>query len=501
MNAHTEVRTGAEASHAMSNKDVLLLIDGQWRPSTEGARFTRCNPLDSQLFTTACAAKEVDAIAAVNAASEAFAKWSKVGPGERRKLLNRAALELESRLPAFHEAMTTELGATDVWIRRNVANAATTIREAAALTTQIAGEVIPSNVPGNVALAIRQPAGVVLGIAPWNAPVTLAVRAIATPLACGNTVVLKGSEFCPRTHALIAEAFHEAGFPAGVVNFLIHEASDAANVVEAMIQHSAVRRVNFTGSTRVGRIIAQLCAKNLKPVVLELGGKAPFVVLEDAELPAAVSAALFGAFGNSGQICMSSERLIVIESVADAFVSQLVKRVDALSLGDPRQGQFALGPVADLSTVKRCNAMIDDALSKGAVLACGGKSDSCLMPATLLDHVTSDMDIYYNETFGPVKAIVRVRDPEHAVQTANDSAYGLSAAVFSRDIARAWSIAARIESGICHINGATVHDEPQMPFGGLRDSGLGRFGGKAGIEAFTETRWLTMQTVPREFPF
>jgi benzaldehyde dehydrogenase (NAD) len=268
-----------------------------------------------------------------------------------------------------------------------------------------------------------------------------------------------------------------------------------------MVAHPAVRRVNFTGSTRVGKIIAGVCAKYLKPAVLELGGKAPFLVLEDADLDAAVNAAAFGAFANSGQICMSTERIIVDEKVADAFVAKLVAKAKTLPLGDPRKGPVVLGSVIDMATVQRCNAMIDDALSKGAKLVCGGKADSTLMPATLIDHVTPQMAIYHEESFGPVKGIVRVQGMDAAVACANDNPFGLSSAVFSRDIGKGWSVARRIESGICHVNGPTVHDEAQMPFGGVKESGFGRFGGRAGVDAFTELRWVTIQTSDRHYPF
>jgi len=375
------------------------------------------------------------------------------------------------------------------------------LREAASITTQISGEVIPSDVPGSLALAVRRPAGVVLGIAPWNAPVILGIRAIATPLACGNTVIFKASELCPAVHGLIVDAFEDAGFPPGVVNFITNAPDDAAEIVEAIVAHPALRRVNFTGSTRVGKLVAQTCARYLKPVVLELGGKAPMVVLADADLDAAVNGAAFGAFANSGQICMSTERLVVDRAIADAFVQKLAAKAAGLPLGDPRKGPVVLGSVVDAATVERCNALIDDALAKGATLVCGGKAENTLMPATLLDHVTADMRIYHEESFGPVKPVVRVDGIDDAVRVANDNPYGLSAAVFSRDITRAWDVANRIDSGICHINGPTVHDEAHMPFGGVKDSGYGRFGGKAGIDAFTELRWITIQTTDRHYPF
>jgi benzaldehyde dehydrogenase (NAD) len=397
--------------------------------------------------------------------------------------------------------MAAETGSSGLWAGFNVHLAADMLVEAAALTTQIEGEVIPSNVPGSLALAVRQPVGVVLGIAPWNAPIILGVRAIAVPLACGNTVVLKGSEMSPATHGLIIQAMQEAGLPKGVVNFVTNAPADAGEVVEAMIAHPAVRRVNFTGSTHVGRIIAGTCAKYLKQSVLEFGGKAPLLVLDDADLDAAVNGAIFGAFANSGQICMSTERIIVDKQVADAFVAKFAARAKSLPLGDPRKGPVVLGSVVAMSTVERCNALIDDALAKGAKLVCGGKAENTLMPATLIDFVTPDMRIYGEETFGPVKAIVRVDGEDAAVACANDNVFGLSAAVFTRDTARGWRVAQRIESGICHVNGPTVHDEAQMPFGGVKGSGWGRFGGRAGIEAFTELRWITVQTTDRHYPF
>lgn len=484
--------------------DVQMLIGGQSVSASSGATFERRNPLSESVASRAPAANAQDARAAVDAAALALPAWAAMGPNARRALLTKAAHELEARAAAFADAMANETGASGLWAGFNVHLGAGMLLEAAALTTQINGEVIPSDTSGSLAMALRVPAGVVLGIAPWNAPIILAVRALAVPLACGNTVVLKGSELCPATHGLIVQALQAAGLPPGVVNFVTNAPADAGAVVEAMISHPAVRRVNFTGSTRVGRIIAETCARHLKPAVLELGGKAPLVILDDADLDAAVAAAAFGAFMNSGQICMSTERMVVDQKIADEFVAKLKTKAESLPMGDPRDtsgGPKVLGSVVDRSTVERCNAMIDDALAKGATLVCGGKSDSLIMPATVLDHVTSDMHIYSEESFGPVKPVVRVDGVDAAVACANDNAYGLSAAVFGRDVARAWGVAQRIQSGICHINGPTVHDEAQMPFGGVKDSGYGRFGGKAGIDAFTELRWITLQTTPRHYPF
>jgi benzaldehyde dehydrogenase (NAD) len=341
---------------------------------------------------------------------------------------------------------------------------------------------------------------VVRGIAPWNAPIILAVRAIATPLACGNTVILKASEICPKTHGLIVEAFIQAGFTGGIVNLITNAPKDAAEIVGALIDHKAVKRINFTGSTAVGRIVAVRAAQNLKPVLLELGGKAPLLVLDDADLDEAVKAAAFGAFMNQGQICMSTERIIVMESIAEAFVAKFQAKVSSMATGNPRAGKTPLGAVIDLNTVRHVDSLVADAMGQGAAKINGGTTEGVLMPATVIDKVTPRMKLFRDESFGPVVAIIRARDEAEAIALANDTEYGLSAAVFTKDTARGLRVAKQINSGMCHINGPTVHDEAQMPFGGVKASGYGRFGGKAGIDSFTELRWITIETLPGHFP-
>jgi vanillin dehydrogenase len=448
----------------------------------------------------AAAASVADAQAAADAAAAAFPAWSKLGPNARRSVLLKAANLLEGRAAEFVNLMAAEIGATAGWAQFNVKLAAGMLREAASLTTQITGEIIPSDKPGCVSMAVRQPAGVVLGIAPWNAPVILGVRAIATPLACGNTVVLKASEICPGTHHLIGAVLREAGLPAGAINVITNAPENAPEIIEALIAHPAVRRINFTGSTRVGRIIAETAARFLKPVLLELGGKASLVVLDDADLDAAVAASAFGAFMNQGQICMSTERIVVDNAVADDFVAKLAAKAESLQAGNPRHGNFALGSLVGVEAAERISGLVTDGVSKGAKLLAGGRVDGTVMSATVLDHVTPAMRLYGEESFGPVVCVIRATGVEEAVRIANDTEYGLSAAVFGRDITRALDVAHRIDSGICHINGATVHDEAQMPFGGVKASGYGRFGGKAGIAEFTELRWITIETGPQHFP-
>lgn len=479
-----------------------LIIDNTPRPAENGATFERRHPVSQEVVTTGAAATVNDAIAAAESAARAFASWSVTGPSTRRAILLKAADILEQKLPEFCEVMAAEVGSSELWARFNVLGSAALFREAAGLATQIQGETLPTDKPGTLSLTIRQAAGVVLSIAPWNGPILLGARAMAYPIVCGNPVVFKASENSPRTHALLASSLYEAGLPAGVLNFLTIAPADSGPVTEALIAHPAVRRVNFTGSTRVGRIIAETSARYLKRCLLELGGKAPFVVLDDADLDGAVNAAVFGAFLYQGQICMSTERFVVDEKIADAFVARFAERAKALVAKDPMQASDSVvGPILNAASGERINAMLQDAVDKGAVIAAGGKAKGAMMDATIVDHVKPGMTIYGEETFGPITTVVRVRDIEEAVRVANDTDYGLSAAVFSNNINRAISVATRIQAGCVHVNGATVQNEAQAPYGGMKNSGYGRFDGRAVIEEFTEIKWVTLEDSAQAYPF
>lgn len=487
----------------MSTVDVVqqdLLIGGSWTGAAGGETFERSDPFTGELVTVAAAATAADARRAADAAGAAFGDWAATAPGHRRMLLTKAADLLLERAPTVAAVMAEELGATFGWGMFNCDLASRMLREAAAQTYSVTGEVIPSDVPGSLAMGVRQPAGVVVGMAPWNAPVILSTRAVATPLAYGNTVVLKASELCPRTHAVVVHALIDAGLPEGAVNLITHSAAGAPEVVDALIAHPAVRRVNFTGSTRVGRIVAIKCAEQLKRCLLELGGKAPQVVLADADLDGAADAASFGAFMNAGQICMSTERVVADRTVAAELAAKLADRAGRLVTGDPREQATMVGPVVSETATARILQLIEDAREQGADVLTGGTADGNLIAPTVLAKVTPAMRIYSEESFGPVVAVIEADGADDAVRIANDSEFGLSAAVFGGDADVALEIARRIESGICHVNSATVHDEPQMPFGGVKSSGWGRFGGRAALEEFTELRWMSVQQGPRHYP-
>jgi benzaldehyde dehydrogenase (NAD) len=477
-----------------------LLIGGKWIGAGSGETFDRIDPYTGEVATTAAAASRDDARAAADAAAAAFGEWSATPPSARRELLQKAAALMMERAPEIAAILTAETGGTFGYGMFNCSLAAGMLGEAAAQTTAVTGDVIPSDVPGLTAMGVRQPAGVVLGIAPWNAPVILGTRAVAAPLAYGNTVVLKASEMSPRTHGEIARALSDAGLPAGVVNLVTHTREAAGDIVDELIAHPAVRRINFTGSTRVGRLVAENAGRHLKRVLLELGGKAPLIVLADADLDEAVAAAKFGAFMHQGQICMSTERIVVDRSVADEVASRLGEKAAALKVGDPRDPSTEIGPLVSAESVARVGELVDDARSHGATVVVGGEADGPCYKPTVLAGVKPQMRIYYEESFGPVVGIVPVDGPDEAVRVANDTEYGLAASVFGADVPTALDLARQIESGICHVNGATLHDEPQMPFGGVKASGFGRFGGKAAIDEFTELRWITVQTGSRHYP-
>ncbi len=480
--------------------EAKLFIGGKPVAASNGATYERLDPITQRVATRAAAASRKDALEAANAAAAAFPAWSSSAPGMRATLLARAADILEERRSEFAEVMAEEIGASEAWAWFNCDLGEDLLRHAASMTDRLTEIPQPETRKGVRSLAVRQPAGVVLGIAPWNAPVVLGVRAIAMPLACANTVVLKASELCPKTHGLIVEVLNDAGLPAGVVNLVTNAAENAPELVEALIAHAAVRRVNFTGSTRVGRTVAEVCARHLKPCLLELSGKAPLIVLDDADIDAAVEAAAYGAFFNQGQVCISTERVILDRRIADAFMEKFARKAASLEAGDPRTGQFPLGSLISREAAIRIKGLIDDALAKGAVLAAGGGVDNTIMQATVLDEVNSAMRIYYEESFGPVAAVIRVDGVEEAVSVANDTEYGLAAAVFGRDTERALAIARRLETGICHINAATIYDEPESPFGGVKASGYGRFGGEAAVHEFTELRWIAQHEAGRHYP-
>jgi vanillin dehydrogenase len=480
-----------------------LLIAGEHVPAAGGERTEDRDPYTGEVVATVAAGGPADATRAVDAAAAAFEAWAAMAPAEKRKLFLGAADRLESRREEAVELMTSETGAVGAWGMFNVHLAAEMLRESAASVTQPIGEVLPTSAPGAISLSVRQPAGVVASFAPWNAPIILGIRSVAAPLAAGNTVVMKPSEQAPMSAGLfLADLLHEAGFPPGVCNVVTTAPEGAPAVAEALIGDPRVRRVSFTGSTRVGRRIGELAARHLTPAVLELGGKNSVIILDDADIDYAVNAVAFAAYINSGQICMCADRIVVQRPVAGEVTSRLAEKAAKLAFGDPRHPSTVIGPLITESAATRVAALVEEAAAAGArVQAGGGQAEGSLYPPTVLSGVSPEMRIETEEIFGPVCTVLVVEDEDEAVAVANASAYGLTAGVLTEDVRRGLDVARRLRTGIVHVNDQSVDDEPQAPFGGVGDSGYGRFGGRAALESFTELRWVTLQQGHHPFPF
>ncbi|MBG0850770.1 aldehyde dehydrogenase family protein [Streptomyces spinoverrucosus] len=480
-----------------------LLIGGKDVPAASGRTTEDLNPYTAEPYATVAAAGAEDVDRAVAAAQAAFDDWAAVTPFARRAIFLKAADLLDARGEQVAQLMAQEVGGSRPWALFNVALAANILREAAAAVTAPRGEVLSAQEEGALGLAVREPLGVVAAFSPWNAPVILGVRAVAAPLAAGNTVVLKPSEDAPiACGLLVADVLKEAGLPDGVLNVVTNDPADAARIAESLIADPRVRAVNFTGSTGVGRIIGEHAARHLKPAVLELGGKNSVIVLDDADVDYAVEAATFGVFMNAGQICMSGDRILVHASLVEEFTRKFTAKVASLPAGDPADPHTVVGPLVSAAAARRVAALVRDAAAKGAtVLTGGGEPEGAVHPATVLTGVTEEMDLYRTEAFGPVCAVTAFATDDEAVALANATENGLTCGIITENGTHGLRVARRVQTGIVHINDQSVADEPQAPFGGAKASGYGRFGGRWGVEAFSNTRWVTLATQHAHYPF
>jgi len=476
-----------------------LHIGGRWTEASGGKTFEDHDPFTGDVVANVPAASRDDARRAIDAAADAFPTWSQAPPAERQRIFLKAADVLESRTEDVASWLTRETGSTFGFAMFQLQFVPGLFRQAAALGYQPVGEIIPSDT-GAFAMGIRRPVGVVGAIAPWNAALILSARSFAAPIALGNTVVLKPSEFSPYVGGLVwGEIFSEAGLPEGVLNIVTHAPGEAGPIGDEFAENPHVRVINFTGSTETGRRLAEAAGRNLKRVLLELGGSNPLIVLADADLESAVDAAAFGAFLHQGQICMSARRIIVEQPIAETFVERLVEKTRTLKAGDPKEQDTIIGPLITEDAVATVKSRVDDAVAKGAKVLTGGEADGSVYQATLLTEAPKDFTSV--ETFGPVAAIEVVGDANEAVARANETTYGLSAGIITSDPDRGLALAQQIQSGNVHVNDQPVADEPQMPFGGVKRSGFGRFGGAAAINEFTELHWVTVRSDTHPFPF
>ncbi|GAA3440246.1 aldehyde dehydrogenase family protein [Kutzneria kofuensis] len=480
-----------------------LIIDGKDVPAADGRTTDDVNPFTGKVFATVAASGPEDVTRAVDAADRALPAWSATPPSARRAIFLRAAELFESRVDEAVAITAAEVGGAAPWARFNAVLAANMLREAAAAITQPLGEVLATDTPGQLSYAVREPMGVVAAFAPWNAPLILGIRAVAVPMAVGNTAVLKPSEDAPIGGGLfLADIFRDAGLPAGVLNVITNDRADAAAVAQTLIADDRVRVVNFTGSTEVGRIIGATAAQHLKPAVLELGGKNSLLVLDDADIDYAVDAAAFGSFHNAGQVCMSTDRVLVHRSVVEEFTAKLAAKIESLPHGDPADPATVVGPLINARGAAHVAELVAEAVAAGARVRTGGRpADGTRYTATVLDKVTPQMRIYREEIFGPAVTVIAVDSDDEAVAVANDTPYGLSAGIITEDTRRGLALARRLRTGIVHVGNQTIDDEAQAPFGGVKSSGYGRFGGRWGIDAFTDVRWVTVADRHNHFPF
>lgn len=483
-------------------REYQMYINGEWVDAIDGSTYDDYNPYTGEVFAKVAAGKRIDAKRAIDAAASAFPAWSATLPVERQALFLKAADILEKKRDDLVEVLADETGGTFGWAMFQSMFTPGLLREAASQVHQAIGEIMPADIPGALYMTFRQPVGVVAGIAPWNAPLILSLRSVCLPIAYGNTAVLKPAmESSVAGGVMIAQVFHEAGFPEGVFNLVTNGPGTSREIGDEFIENPKVRRINLTGSTAVGRTIAEKAGRYLKRVALELGGQNPLIILGDADIDYAVNVATFGSFLHQGQICMSVRKIIIDESIAQEFTDKFVKKVQTLKVGNPREHDTVIGPLINQEQLQHVIANVERAVKEGANLICGGKYDGLCYHPTVLTGVTPNMPISCEETFGPVVSILEVRSKEEAVEVANNTSYGLSAGVVTPDFNKGLWVAERIESGMVHINDSSVHDEPHVPFGGVKDSGYGRLGGRAAIEEFTELRWISFQRTPRQYPF
>lgn len=467
-----------------------LWIGGQWRDAADARTFVDGRPEDDGEYAVAARAGHADVDAAVAAAHAAYQGYRHTLAREREAWMLRAAQLLEERADAFAEVLIDEIGSPVMKARFEIQYAIGHLRTAAGLPRRACGQTLPSDSPGRIGMSVREPLGVFACITPFNVPLIKAMKQCTGPLATGNTVVMLASEEAPVLGTKVAELFHDAGFPSGTFNLLTgigHEIGDR------LVEAPQVRALNFTGSTRVGRHLSELCGRHLKRALLELGGKNPMLILEDADLDAAVPGAVMGMFLYQGQACMAASRIFVARPLYETFLERFTAAAKSLSLGSLREPSTVIGPIISERQRQRIRDHIADAQSKGARLLTGGDWVGNRCRPTILTGVREGMTCFREETFGPVTAIYPVDDLDHALTLANDSAYGLSAAVYTRSLESALKASQQLHAGMVHVNAPTLYDEPHVPFGGVGDSGMGREGAVTDIDHCTEWKWVTIQ--------
>lgn len=478
-------------------KEYKLFLAGEWVDTVSGSVIDDKNPADGSVYAKVHTAGPKELETAIVKAQEAQPAWAALLPEEREKVLLKAADHLEAHLPEYAQILIDESGSCFMKAMDEVAQTVNIFRAAAGECRRLDGGVVPDDAKGVFSYWIRQPLGVVAGIGPFNYPLLLCANKVVFGLAAGNAFILKPSSDTPLSGVIIAECFEAAGLPKGLLSNL---PGPGSVIGDGLVEDERVKMIAFTGSTKVGSQIAVKAATHLKKYALEMGGKNPIIILKDVDIDQAVSTALFGAYFHQGQICMASSRLIVEEAIYDEFCQKLLARVKNLKVGDPHEELTIIGPLIHEEQCAFIDGQIKDATDKGAKLLCGGTHEGAFYQPTLLCDVTPDMEIFHEETFGPVTSIVRAKDADDALALCNNNKYGLAAALLTNDLNKAMTMAPKMEAGMVHVNDSTVMGSRRAPFGGVKKSGIGREDSTFSIEEFTELKWITIRYEDGGFP-
>lgn len=476
-----------------------LFINGEWKNGSSVHTYQNVNPYNGKVLAEIQLANKTDIDKAYQAALDAQKSWQITPATTKMEIIQKTIQILENRSDEIASLLGQEVGGNVFKSHLEIGLATGFMREAATYPLRMKEEVVPSIIPGKVNKLQRLPVGVTGIIAPWNVPLHLGMRSIISAIATGNTVVLKPDlQTFIGGGVVIAQAFEEAGLPKGVFNLII---ADLAEIGDYFIEHPIPQLISFTGSTAAGRHIGALAGKHLKKAALELGGNNVFIVLADSDLEQAASAALFGKYMNNGQVCMCINRFIVERSIYEEFVNLFVEKTRQLKVGDPLDPDTVIGPLINRKQVDRILSLVEDSKKQGAKISLEGPVEGNVLSPIVLTDVTNDMPVAQNELFGPVAIMIPVDNEEEAIQVANQSPYGLTGSVFAGSVERGIRVAEQIQTGMIHVNDQPINDEPHIPFGGVKGSGIGRFNGEWSLEEFTHIKWISVQNDYRSFPF
>jgi len=474
-------------------------IDGKWADGSETATIDNLNPYSDEIIHSLNSASHADVDTAFEAAKKASSAWANSNPLFKRDILLNAAGLIWERKEEFIGWLTAETGSTYIKSYIEVAQARDMLIEAASFPTRMHGVTQPSTIDGKESYIFRKPLGVIALISPWNFPLYLSMRTIAPALGTGNTIVVKpASQSLVTGGTIIGKLLEEAGVPAGVFNVVVGRSEIMGDYFTG---HPVSSMVSFTGSTQVGRGIGRIAGESLKKSALELGGNNVFIVMEDANVDYAVDAAVFSRFLHQGQLCISTNRILVHQNLYEEFREKFVARVKALPYGDPADPKNVIGPIIDHKALQRILGVIAQSVEAGAVVETGNITEGNILVPTVLSGVTKEMRIFREEIFGPAVGLVSFADDNEAIELANATDFGLSGAIHTKDVYRGIQLSRRIETGMVHVNDQTANDEIHTPFGGEKSSGTGRFGGHFIMDELTTVQWISVQFQQRQYPF